>query len=359
MEMTPQEIANFRVSSQKLINTQKSLPKEMVSYFGAIQAQDYAMAKWAVGLRCGVSEKTVEDALNSGEIIRTHILRPTWHFVAADDIFWMLELSAPQLRKFTAGIAKKYDLDAKKLNQINTSIEKLLLGNIHLTRDEIMRELNFKNGSGQEFKSAVIMMNAELDGLVCNGKMKGKKSTYALLHERVGESTTKLTKEEGFAKLARKYFESHGPATVADFSWWSGFSVTNAKLAINLIESELNSFQSGQQTYWCGTSCLSNNTGDANILFLPSFDEFLIAYKNREASISLENHPSAFSKNGIFRPIIVENGQVIGTWKRSVKKGSVKVETQFFEAIDSDKRELISEGIKTYGNYLGTKIVIE
>jgi hypothetical protein len=357
--MTPQEIAHFRVSSQKLINTQKSDPKEMVSHFGAIQAQDYAMAKWAVGARCGVSEKTIEEALNSGQIIRTHILRPTWHFVAADDIFWMLELAAPQVKKFTAAIAKKYDLDAKKLDQINTAIEKLLVGNTHLTRDEIMRELNFKNVSGAGFKSALIMMNAELDGLVCNGKMKGKKSTYALLKERVGESAKKLTKEEGLAKLAKKYFESHGPATVADFSWWSGFSITNAKLAINLVESTLISFQSGPHTYWFGASCLPNTTGNANIQFLPSYDEFLISYKNREASITLENQSRAFLKNGIFRPIIVENGQVIGTWKRTVKKECVKVETQFFEAMDSNKRESLFEGVKPYENYLETKIVIK
>jgi hypothetical protein len=357
--MTHHEIANLRVGSQRLINNQKSCPKEMVSHFGAIQAQDYAMAKWAIGSRSGASEQTIEEAINAGEIIRTHILRPTWHFVSADDISWMLALSGPQVKKFTASICKKYDLDEKKLNQINTAIEKLLAGNNHLTRDEIMQELNFKKVSGQEFKGAVIMMNAELDGLVCNGKMKGKQSTYALLDERVRGAKTQLTKEEGLAKLAKKYFESHGPATVADFSWWSGFSLTTAKEAVNLIKSELNTIQIDTQTYWFGTSVLPDNNRNTSTLFLPSFDTFLIAYKNREASISLKNQPKAFTKNGIFKPVIVENGQVVGTWKRTVKKAGVKVEAQFFETVDKNKKESLVEVIASYGRYLDTKISIE
>lgn len=357
--MTHREIANYRVSSQKLLNTEKISPQEMVSHFGAIQAQDYAMAKWAIGSRSGVSEKTIEEAIHSAEIIRIHLLRPTWHFVAANDIFWMLELSAPQVKKFTASIARKYDLDEKKLGKINGAIEKLLVGNNHLTRNEIMRELNLKSDSGAEFKAALIMMNAELDGIVCNGCMRGKQITYALLDERVREPKIKLTKEEGLAKLAKKYFESHGPATVSDFAWWSGFSVTTAKLALHLIESGLNSVQIESQTYWFGNSGFPNDNRASNMLFLPSFDEFLISYKNREASISFENQSKAFTKNGIFKPIIVENGQVIGTWKRTIKKESVKVETQLFETVDKNKKEGLVEVIKSYGIYLGSEIVME
>lgn len=357
--MTYQEIANYRLASQKLFKTIPETPEEIVQHLGAVQAQDYAMAKWAIGSRCDATEKVIEGAINSAKIIRTHILRPTWHFVVADDIHWMLALSAPQVKRFTASASKKYDFDAKKLDQINAKIEKLLTGNNHLTRDEIMQELDIKRSSAQDFLSAVIMMNAELDGLVCNGKMKGKQITYALLEERVPKPTIILSKEEALVKLAKRYFESHGPATLLDFSWWSGFSPTTIKLAIHSIESELNSVEIDNQKYWFGTDLPHLHNFRESVHFLPAFDEILISYKTREASILLEHQSKAFTRNGIFKPIILENGKVIGTWKRTIKKDKTKIETQFFAALDRTKEGTIFEAIKPFENYLETRISIE
>lgn len=357
--MTHSEISHYRLVSQKLYKTTKCSPQEIVQYLGAMQAQDYAMAKWAVGSRCDASEKEIEEALDSGKIIRTHILRPTWHLVSADDIYWMLDLSAPQVKKFTASAAKKYGFDSKKLDQINTSIEKLLARNNHLTRDEIMQELGIKKTSKEDFLSAAIMMNAELDGLVCNGKMNGRQITYALLEERVERPNTKLTKEEGLAKLAKRYFKSHGPATLLDFSWWSGFSPTVCKIVIHSIASELNSVIIENQTYWFGSDVSNENIFRESVHFLPAFDEILISYKTREASILLEHQAKAFTNNGIFKPIIMENGKVIGTWKRTIKKDHAKIETQFFSEIKSAKKELLLKEIKAFENYLETKIIIE
>jgi len=359
LKMTNQEIAYHRLASQKLYKTSHCSPQEIVRHLGAMQAQDYAMSKWAIGSRCDASEKAIEEAINSGEIIRTHILRPTWHLVSSDDIYWMLALSAPQVKKFTASAAKKYDYDAKKLDAINASIEKLLAGNNHFTRDEIMQELGIKKSSGQEFLSAAIMMNAELDGLVCNGKMKGKQITYALLEERVSKPKTTYTKEEALAKLAKRYFESHGPATLLDFSWWSGFPPTTAKLAVHAIESELNSVEIDNQKYWFGSAVSNVSNFRESVHFLPAFDEILISYKNREASILLEHQPKAFTNNGIFKPIIVENGKVIGTWKRTIKKDHAKIETDFFGETPESQKTVIFEAINSFENYLETKIVIE
>jgi hypothetical protein len=357
--MTHQEISHYRLASQKLYKTTQCLPQEIVQHLGAMQAQDYAMAKWAIGSRCDSSEKEIEEAINSAQIIRTHILRPTWHFVAADDIYWMLDLSAPQVKRFTTSAAKKYGFDAKKLDQANIQIEKLLSGNNHLTREEIMQELNIKKSSSEDFLSAAIMMNAELDGLVCNGKMKGKQITYALLEERVSKPKSKLTKEEGLAKLAQLYFESHGPATLLDFSWWSGFPPTTCKLAINAIELQLNSVEIENQKYWFGNDISTDYNFRESVHFLPAFDEILISYKTREASILLEHQSKAFTNNGIFKPIILENGKVIGIWKRTIKKDHAKIETQFFQETESYKKAILFEGIKAFENYLETKIVIE
>ncbi|WP_348824950.1 winged helix DNA-binding domain-containing protein [Flavobacterium aestuarii] len=356
--MTHHEIANHRLASQNLLETNNKSPQEIVSHLGAVQAQDYAMAKWAVGSRGSATEKEVEEAVNSGKIIRTHILRPTWHFVSADDIYWMLDISGPVVKRLFASMARQHGYDDKKLDQVNSAIEKLLAGNNHLTRDEIMLELNIHKASG-DLSPVIIMMNAELDGLVCNGRMKGKKITYALLGERVPKPKSALTKEEALAKLAKRYFESHGPATLPDFSWWSGFSQTSAKLAINSIESELNSIEINNQKYWFGTNI--PNVGDfrESVHFLPAFDEILISYKNREASILLEHQSKAFTNNGIFKPIILENGKVIGDWKRTIKKDHVKIETRFFSAVDESKKRILFEAIKPFEDYLETKISIE
>ncbi|WP_394775549.1 winged helix DNA-binding domain-containing protein [Flavobacterium sp.] len=357
--MTHQEISHHRLVSQKLYKKTKSSPQEIVRHFGAMQAQDYAMAKWAIGSRCDASEVAIEEAINSAQIIRTHILRPTWHFVSADDIYWMLDLSSPQVKRFTNSAAKKYGYDDKKLDQINLAIEKMLAGNNHMTRDEIMQELNIKKSSSQEFLPGTIIMNAELDGLVCNGKMKGKQITYALLEERVLKPITKLTKEEALAKLAKRYFESHGPATLLDFSWWSGFPRTTCKIALNALELQLNFVETEGQTYWFGNQISDENHFRESVHFLPAFDEILISYKTREVSILLEHQSKAFTNNGIFKPIIMENGKVIGTWKRTIKKDHAKIETQFFNETESSKKEILFEGIKAFENYLEMKIVIE
>ncbi|MBO9582857.1 MAG: AlkZ family DNA glycosylase [Flavobacterium sp.] len=357
--MTYEEISHYRLVSQKLYKTSACLPQEIVKHFGAMQAQDYAMAKWAIGSRCDAGEKEIEEAINSAKIIRTHILRPTWHFVSPDDIYWMLDISAPQVKRFTASAAKKFGYDEKKLNQTNASIEKLLTGNNHLTRDEIMQELGIKKTSKEDFLSAAIMMNAELDGLVCNGKMKGKQITYALLEERVSKPISKFTKEEALVKLALRYFESHGPATVLDFSWWSGFAPTICQKAINAIELQLNRITIDNQHYWFKKDLKNEDTFRESVHFLPAFDEILISYKTREASFNTEHQSKVFTNNGIFKPIILENGKVVGIWKRTFKKDHAKIETEFFKEFETDKKQLLFEGIKSFETYLESKIVIE
>lgn len=348
-------IRKHRLKNQKLTNTEFTTPESLVRHFGAMQAQDYAMAKWAIGIRTGKTENAIENSINEGKIIRTHILRPTWHFVAAEDIYWMLELTAPSLKRLVTSAAVKMGLEGA-LNTYNKKLQKLLSGNNHLTREEIMLELDVKTGIANNISPVIIMMNAELEGIVCNGIMRGKKFTYALLEERV-KITNKISKEEALAKLASKYFKSHGPATIQDFSWWSGLSLTNSRLALELIKPELASFQIENNTYWLYENTVSNKE-DVFVHLLPAFDEFLISYKDRTASIALEHQPLAFTKNGIFNPVIAINGKIEGTWKRSIKKETVKIELNPINSFDKNTSELIINTTKMFGDYLGLKVEI-
>jgi hypothetical protein len=354
--MTIDDIAKYRLINQQLRATQLTTHHEVVSCLGAMQAQDYAMAKWAIGIRQPTTtDNAIEQAINNGNIIRTHILRPTWHFVAAEDIRWMLALTSPHVKTINNSACKRLDLDKDILVRCNNIIEKLLRDNKQLTRPEIMAELSKKKIPTNDIRAALIMMNAELEGLVCNGIIRDKQFTYALLDERI-KPTRPFTKEEALAALAKRYFNSHGPATLQDFIWWSGLSISHAKLALELIKSILSSLQIDEQIYWFNDSIPYQNTESTH--FLPAFDELIISYKNRTAVIPLEHQSKAFTNNGIFKPTILSNGKVIGTWKRSFKKDAVIMELSYFNSIKKTERQIIADTAKQYGNFLDMETII-
>ncbi len=354
--MTIDDIAKYRLINQQLYATQFTTHHDVVSYLGAMQAQDYAMAKWAIGIRQpSTTDNAIEQAINNGDIIRTHILRPTWHFVAAKDIRWIQALTSPHVKTINNSACKRLDLDKDILVRCNNIIEKLLRNNKQLTRPEIMAELSKKKIPTNDIRAALIMMNAELDGLICNCIMRGKQFTYALLDERI-KPTPFFTKDEALAELAKRYFYSHGPATLQDFIWWSGLSTSHAKVALELTKPILSSLQIDEQTYWLNDSILYQNNDSVH--FLPAFDELIISYKNRTAAISLAHQPKAFSNNGIFKPTILFNGKVIGTWKRSFKKDAVIMEFSYFDSFKKTKHQMIAAAAKQYGNFLNMEIII-
>lgn len=328
-------IAYTRLINQRIATTKFSTATELVRWMGAMQAQDYSMVRWAIGSRLPEStDQQIAAAFDTGELIRTHLLRPTWHVVAAEDIYWLLDLTAPQIKALMKSRNKQLGLTEELFTKSNAVIEKALAGGKYLTRQELMTELRKANILTDSLRTAHLMLQAELDGIVINGACKGKQQTYALLDERV-PNVKRLFREEALAKLARTYFQSHGPATLPDFVWWSGLSVTEAKHALEMIRSDFSSEKVESQTYWFSNSLLVSESDDASVYLLPAFDEFMISYRDRSASLALENQQQAISGNGIFNPIIIVNGKVAGTWKRTLKKDKVVVETCFFQAPDS------------------------
>jgi hypothetical protein len=321
---------------------------------GAMQAQDYAMAKWAIGVRLpGSADRTIKAALDAGEIIRTHVLRPTWHFVSADDIHWMLELTAPHIKAGLKSRHKELELDETIVRKSNAMIEKALRGGKHLTREELVAKLGKAKIPTDDNRAAHLMLRAELDGIVCSGATKGGKQTYALLEDRVPK-TKPVPKEEALARLAHRYFASHGPATVQDFVWWSGLSVSAARRALEMAQGRLISETIHAQTLWFAEGAFTTGTG--SVYLLPAFDEFIISYKDRRAALPFENHAKAVSNNGIFRPVVVVNGQVMGTWKRTIKKATVRVETELFQPPGKITTSLIEKAAMHYGHFVGKQV---
>jgi hypothetical protein len=324
-------IRALRMSSQQLAEPAFDKPEDLVAWMGAVQAQDYAMCKWAVGIRLKQAKlQTVEQAINEGRILRTHLMRPTWHLVPAEDIRWMLKLSAHHIKSAFRSHDQMLGITEPLFAQSNRLIEKMLEGNKSLTRQEIALRLSRAGLAADSPRMNHFLMRAEAEGIICSGVDKAGKPTYALLEERLPPSAIKeLSKEESLAKLAERYFRSHSPASLHDFAWWSGLSLTDARLAIRLIASRLIAERLGEQTLFIHQGC--KEAGEMNTLQLvPAYDEYLISYKDRTTVISPEHHPQAFTKQGLFYPIVLYQGQVVARWRKTQRKNQAQIEITHF-----------------------------
>jgi len=354
--MTFPELSRLRMLNQQIEGSVCTSPKELLSSMGAIQAQDFAMAKWAIGQRIPDSTRlSIETAYDAGNIIRTHLMRPTWHLVSSDDIYWMLELTAPQIRKILKTNDKRFELTDQIYAKTNTVLENVLSNNCSMTREELVQEFENVHIRTDENRLSHILMRAELDGVVCSGPIRKNKLTYALLADRVPLKKTG-TRDESLFTLAGRYFSSHGPATLRDFVWWSGLGVTEARKALEMIKAGFLSETIGTETYWFAEPMKKTLPFTPSVHLLPAYDEYLISYANRSAALAIVNNKKTISDNGIFRPVIVIDGQVEGLWKRTTIKDKVKIETSHFKVHDSETIRSLKKEATRYGIFLDKKI---
>ncbi len=350
------ELGKIRLASQQIGGTKYSLAKDVLKWMGAMQAQDFAMAKWAVGIRFPNStEQEISAAIDKGDILRTHILRPTWHFVTSDDIYWMLELTAQQIKNSFHSRNNQLGLTKTILSKSISIIEKSLNGGNHLSREALIAELGKAKIATDENRASHIFAWAELEGLICSGKIEKGKPTYAILEERVPRKKP-FNKDEALATLARRYFSSRCPATLQDFVWWSGLTVSQARFATGLVSQNFMAEEIDGQTYWFTANGSNPIVENKEAYLLPAFDEFIISYKDRAAMLPDETHKKAISENGIFRPVILVHGQVKGIWKRTIIKEKVSIEAELFENPYKETRNLIEEAAADYSQFLGKNI---
>jgi len=328
---TANPLALLRLTSHRVESAYKLPPAGVVSYMGAMQAQDFAMVKWAVALRCGgdVSESSIEEDFNKGNILRTHLLRPTWHLVANENIDWLMTLTSPIIKTAIKHRFIDWGFTEAILHRAYDVIGKNLAGNKQLTREEMMAVLNSEGINTDEGRSYHLMLWAELDKIVCSGILKNGEQTYALYDERV-KTKSSFTPGEALEKLALIYFSGHGPASISDFVWWSGLPATLAKKGIEAAEKQMQSITNNKKVYWMATSAIL--PAKPSVALLPAFDEFVIAYKDRSATVVDQHNSKVVSSNGVFRPTIVRNGITTGIWKTVKKKNKRQIELQFFDA---------------------------
>jgi hypothetical protein len=334
-----------RLANQDLLKPASRAPADEVRRLGAVQAQDYAGAKWALGQRCaGSTDEQVESAFADGAFVRTHVLRPTWHFVAPEDLRWMLALTAPRIRAQMAYYDRKLELTDDVVRRSNTAIVAALAGGHQLTRAELARALSrAKLGPTSGQRLGHLMMHAELDAVVCSGARRGKQFTYAPVDERV-PSAPHVPREEALAMLADRYFTTRGPATAQDFSWWSGLTVADAARAARSIAPSLEHEERDGRSYWWRASEASGARRSPAVHLLPNYDEYFIGLKDRSAfggrveRVAPDGRTAALSAH-----IVVIDGEIVGGWKRMVTGKRVAVELQLLARITPAERRAVAD----------------
>ena len=357
--MTDSGLAQQRLLNQRLSGAPLEQPADVVRWFGAVQAQDYAGAKWALALRTAdATDADVEQVFGAGEILRTHVLRPTWHFVTATDIRWMLALTAPRVHAAAAYQYRRYELDEPLFPRTHAALEKGLQGGKQLTRAELSLVLQQAGILTDELRLTHLVMQAELEGVICSGPRRGKQFTYALLAERAPQART-LARDAALAKLTRRYFTSHGPATLRDYVWWSGLTMTDAKAGLSMVQSQLSRDEVAGATYWRPTSAPPVLDPAPLAHLLPSYDEYTVGFTDRSAIFDAR-HTSALDSrdNSLLTNVVVIDGEVVGTWKRTLTKDAVVIAPKTFAPPAAFESHALAAAVQRYGRFLGLPAVL-
>lgn len=344
-----------RLYNQLLYKQPFSGISEVVHWMGAIQAQDYLASLWAIGLRISptvqVSEDSIEQAIITGQIVRTWPMRGTLHFVAAEDVHWMLRLLTPGVLKSSARRYRKLELDETVFSKSRGIFYQILQGERQLTRAELFSHLGKSGISTAGQRGIHILSHLAQTGMICFGPRRGKQPTFTLLDEWI-PAGKELPEEEALETLAMRYISSRGPVTDYDFAAWSGLTLMQVRKAMHIVRNDFEQIKVGGQTYWFPDPGTLPNTGSQETYLLPAFDEMLCGYKDRSAILPPEHVKSIILKNGLFRPTIVANGKIIGSWKRTLRKERVLIELNHFGQNSLEHKNACSQAGERYGAFL-------
>jgi Winged helix DNA-binding domain len=349
--MTPPIIAHRRLAPQRLTHSTATTPADVVGWLGAVQSQDYAGAKWSLGMRMPyATDAAIEQAFADGAILRTHVMRPTWHFVVPADIRWMLALTAPRVKATLAYNDRQWCLDPALIARGIAVIADVLSGQ-QLTRAELGAALTAAGIAVDGYRLGQLMSHAELDGVVCSGARRGKQFTYALLDERVPPAPV-LPRDAAVTELARRYFVGHGPATARDFVWWSGLTAADARAGLDALGSELESTTIDGETYWFAAAPASVGPVDTAWL-LPTFDEFMVGYAGFD-----HTRRGGAANDLVFESTIMIAGQMVGSWRRTLAKRAVLIELAPFAPFTTQQTAAVQAAAQRFADFVGLPLRI-
>ena len=348
------DIVARRLAAQRLIGKPFGRAAEVVSWHLAVQSQDFGGAKWAVGQRlASSSDASVEAAFDQGKLLRTHVLRPTWHFVVPADVRWLQQLTAPRVRAMSAPYFRKFGLDARALGRSRRVLEKCLSGGQHATREELA--LRLAEG-GLPVKGEALtyqMIAAELDAVIVSGPRRGKQHTYALLEERVPQAAPR-TRDEALQELAYRYFQAHGPALPHDLAWWSSLTIADAKRGIAANAERLTSSSVDGKTYWFVPGARVAQLIPPVVHLLPNYDEQLIAYRHRGCCVDTRLRTAPLGSFDAH--LVLIDGLLIGGWRRELSATEVRVSVRLLRRASGAERRALTEAARRFAAFLGLKL---
>jgi len=351
-------IGQLRLVSQQIRASRCATAAEVVATLGAVQAQEYASALWAIGLRLpGSTAVDIERAVQTRSIVRTWPMRGTLHFVPALDVRWMLSLLTPRVVAGTATRVRQLELTDATFAKAGRILERALQGNRQLTREAVFQKFEQAGIHTAGGRGYHIVFRLSMQGLICHGPRAGKQQTFVLLDEWL-PTRRSLDRDAALAELARRFFCGHGPATVQDFVWWSGLRVTEATSALHAVSSELECRMVTATEYWQAPG--QSIPDRREVQLLPSFDEYLLGYRDRIAVLDVAHAGKVVpGGNGMFMPVMVKDGRVIGVWNRVALKGRVRVTLTPFVALSKKASSLFTDAGKRFGAFHGLATLIE
>lgn len=350
-----------RLVNQGLIRPQSRTGADIVAALGAVQAQDYPGARWALAMRGPhLRDADLEAEFDAGAIVRTHVMRPTWHFVAPADVRWLQALTGPRVRQAVAYHERQLELDAKVLAKALRTLARALTGRF-LTRGELAAALARAGIDATGQRLAQIVMVAEVEALVISGPRRDRQFTYALLDERVPPAPS-LDRDATLVELVRRYFTSHGPATVKDFVWWSGLTVKETKEGLALAGDAVERASLDGFECWFAAGARDRRApkrpASPHVLLLSNYDEIGIAYKDRGFTPMLKRPSSLGTSYGFPHQLMID-GAWVGAWQRVPDAKGIAIDVLPYRALTKDEQREIAAIARRYQTFLGAPVKLK
>jgi hypothetical protein len=352
------DVAARRLRAQRLAGQPLASAPEAVGWLGAVQSQDYAGAKWALALRTrDATDADLDRLFDAGAILRTHVLRPTWHFVLPEDVRWLLDLTGARVSAGLTFTDRRIGIDPALVARSHAVMTAALRDGTHLTRSELAGALERSGIPAAGQRLSHLVMHAELDGVIVSGPRRGRQFTYALLDERA-PAARRLDRDEALAELARRYFTSHGPAQLPDFTWWSGLTAADARRGLDLAGPALAHESIDGRSYWRAPDERQPAPAGPLVHLLPNYDELLVAYRDRSAALDPGLDTSPLPRGSVLTNVVVVDGRVRCGWRRRLAAGRVLVELEPLGPMDPAARAAIARAAADLGRFLGVPAAV-
>ena len=355
------EVARLRLRNQRVTGEKLKTAADVVAWLGCVQAQEYSLAKWSLGMRVAegsLHDTDVDAALARGEILRTHILRPTWHFVAPADIRWIMRLTAPRVLSGSAHRMRFLELDDKQVSAANAVMVRALEGGKQLTRLELQAELERAGLHPTGQRIAYMVIAAEMDCILASAAPRGSKQTYALLDEFAPPTAADrepFDRDRALAALTVRYFTSHGPATIADFTWWSGISQANTKRGLAINGAALEQIDvAGEHFWWAGDRGGSAGSPiSPTVHLMQAYDEYVVAYKSPRTPINVAGltSPAVLQRPPFYHAVFIDT-QIVGFWRRLNARDGYRVETTMLRSLNERERKAFEAELERYSAFV-------